>query len=157
MVPSALYLLRRNIAELLRTRKESQHSLAFSLGHDKSWLNKFLNGEREIQLRDLDKVADFFGLSPYQLFQPGITAFTERRLGTERRTGRDRRVGHAARQALRVDSDVQRAHPRRKGEAYALSSNEMALIDHARELAPADFEAFMQVLGAKHKRLHKKA
>jgi hypothetical protein len=69
MSPNALYLLRRNITDLLLTRKESQHSLAFSIGHHKTWLNKFLNGDREIQFKDLDGIANFFGLQAYQLYR----------------------------------------------------------------------------------------
>ena len=69
---SALYIIRTNIAGLLTTRHQSQVDLASWLRKDKSWINKFLNGTREIQLKDLDRIADFFGLATYQLFQPGV-------------------------------------------------------------------------------------
>lgn len=91
-------LLRRNLQSLLDARRESQASLAQYLGKDKSWINKFLTGTRdELQLQDLDRIADFFGLATYQLFTPGISALTERRIGGERRSGRERRVGHQIR------------------------------------------------------------
>jgi hypothetical protein len=51
----------------------------------------FTNDERNLPLKYLDRIADFFGLATYQLFQPGISARYERRKA-ERRTGRDRRV-----------------------------------------------------------------
>lgn len=89
----ATSVMRSNISALLTARRESQTELARWLKHSRSWINKFLNGERQIQMKDLDRVASFFGIAPYQLFQPGIGQLTERRHG-DRRTGRDRRVGH---------------------------------------------------------------
>jgi hypothetical protein len=101
----ALYLLKQNLRTLLWKRKEDQVTLAKHVGHTKAWINKFLSpnppppGEKEpaISLRDLDRIADFFGLAPYQLFQPGISALTERRTSADRRSGQDRRIGHTAR------------------------------------------------------------
>jgi hypothetical protein len=142
MSPNALYLLRRNITDLLLTRKESQHSLAFSIGHHKTWLNKFLNGDREIQFKDLDGIANFFGLQAYQLFQPGISQLTERRKGKDRRTGRDRRIGHAGREYLRVDAAIGTAHPRR--DTITLTGTELQLIEQLRQQPP---DAIEHVLG----------
>lgn len=142
MSPNALYLLRRNITALLLARKESQQSLAFSLGHHKTWLNKFLNGDREIQFKDLDKIADFFGISAYQLFQPGIADLTERRSGKDRRSGRERRIGHTGRAFLRVDAAVGTAHPRR--DTITLTGTELQLIEHLRQQPP---DATERVLG----------
>jgi hypothetical protein len=107
---TALTLLRRNIEALLEGRKESQTTLAFALSHDKSWLNKFLRGSREIQFSDLDKIAQFIGVATYQLFQPGISALTERRSQLARRSGRDRRVGHSVRAVLETREEVERGH-----------------------------------------------
>jgi len=90
----AINQLRENVKALLRVRKEDQKTLAFALGRHPTTINKFLKGTREIQLQDLDRMADFFGLATYQLFQPGISLLTERRQGSDRRTGRERRVGH---------------------------------------------------------------
>jgi len=92
-----LEVIRRNISAILSAQQASQTSLAFALGKDKSWINKFINGHRSIQLRDLDQIAGFFGLDTYRLLQPGIAATTERRSGTERRTGTERRIGHQQR------------------------------------------------------------
>ena len=158
MVPSALYLLRRNITDLLRARHETQKSLAFAVGHDKSWLNKFLNGGRGIQMKELDRIADFFGLAPYQLFQPGITGLTERRGATDRRSGRERRVGHVAREMRNLDAVVAKAHPRRGSrEAVAISPSEHLLIEHARQLTPTEFEGLLTMVGAARKKDRRKA
>ena len=72
----ALYVIRENIRSLLVARKEDQAALAQHCGHDRSWLNKFLNSGRGIQLKDLDLIAGFFGIEPYQLFQPGISSLS---------------------------------------------------------------------------------
>lgn len=101
----SLYILRENIRKLLLVRREEQKALAEWCGHDKSWMNKFLNEGRGIRVGDFDKIASFFGVEPYQLFQPGISAITERRTSTDRRTGQERRVGHAGRQFAMLASE----------------------------------------------------
>ncbi len=110
----ALHLIRTNISALLYARKQSQVDLASWMRRDKSWLNKFLNGTREVQLKDLDRIADFFGLATYQLFQPGVSPATERRSGRERRSGHDRRVSHAHREMQALAHELDRVRPRRK-------------------------------------------
>lgn len=102
----ATVIMRENVRSLLSARKESQADLAKWLRHDRSWINKFLNGERQMQMKDLDRVADFFGIATYQLFQPGISALTERRK-RDRRVGRERRIGHTMRELelLRTAAD----------------------------------------------------
>ncbi len=109
----AQFILRENIKALLRTRKEDEINLARWLDHDKSWINKILNGHREMQIEDFDRVADFFGIATYQLFQPGISQVTERRSGRDRRAGRDRRVSNAQRHLASVASEIDRLRPRR--------------------------------------------
>lgn len=109
----ALHLIRTNISGLLYQRKQSQADLAGWLHKDKSWMNKFLNGSRQIQLKDLDRIADFFGLVTYQLFQPGVVPGSERRRGRDRRSGHDRRVSHAHRQLTTVATEIERVRPRR--------------------------------------------
>lgn len=85
-------LLLHNIRELLIVRRRDQRELAKWVGHHETWLSKILQQSRGIRLQDVDKIADFFGLTTYQLFQPGISALTERRRG-DRRAGRERRNG----------------------------------------------------------------
>lgn len=104
---SAIVQLRLNVEDLLRERKESQKALADHMRVHKTTINKFLKGTREIQLADLDAMATFFGVSTYQLFQPGISLLTERRVA-KRRSGRDRRIGHDARQAMSLSATLPR-------------------------------------------------
>jgi transcriptional regulator with XRE-family HTH domain len=87
----ANYLLVENIRALLAARGEDDKALAMWCGHKPAWLSKIMSGERGIKLPDLDRVADFFGLTVAQLFQHGISPLTERRRA-ERRSGKDRRV-----------------------------------------------------------------
>lgn len=94
----APFIVRQNLGSLLAGRKETAAALARYVGKHKTWMSQFLTGKRsELQLSDLDKIADFFGIATYQLFQPGISTLTERRSRTDRRTGRDRRIGHDVR------------------------------------------------------------
>ena len=95
-------LLRHNIDTLLRARGQTRHDLAFACGRTDAWLSKILSEKRTAQanglpVKYLDKIADFFGIATYQLFQPGISPLTERRSGRDRRTGLDRRVSNAQR------------------------------------------------------------
>lgn len=95
----SLHILRQNVNSLLGARKESASLLAQYLGFKhRSSMTKFLKNNRAgFEMWRLDKLADFFGLPVYQLFQPGISRLTERRSGFDRRTGQERRVGHAGR------------------------------------------------------------
>lgn len=105
-------LLAENIAALLRERGQKQKDLAAWCRHSEVWISAILSGKRSAHLKDLDRIADFFGIATYQLFQPGISRFTERRKGVERRTGHDRRVGHAFRIMGDVASDIESARKR---------------------------------------------
>lgn len=87
----AEYLLIQNIRALLAARGVDDKALAMYCGHKPAWLSKILSGERGIGLPDLDKVADFFGLTASQLLQQGISPLTERRRA-ERRSGDERRA-----------------------------------------------------------------
>lgn len=104
-------LLSQNIRSLLLKRKQDQRELAMWAGHHETWISKILNGGRGLRLKDLDKIADFFGLTVHQLFSPGISEYTERRRG-ERRSGRDRRGGRDRRERESVAD--RRPAPRRR-------------------------------------------
>jgi transcriptional regulator with XRE-family HTH domain len=112
----AIHQVRENVKALLRERKENQKDLAFAIKRHPTTINKFLQGTREIQLEDLDGIADFFGIQPYELFQPGGYALSERRSGLERRTGKERRVGEARRVMLHIATEVFRIS--RKGQPH---------------------------------------
>lgn len=95
-------LLRHNIRVLLRARGLTQHDIAFAFNKSDAWIAKILSDKsdaddpqkqkRDLPMKHLDALADFFGLSPYQLLQPGISPMTERRSPMDRRAGKDRRA-----------------------------------------------------------------
>jgi transcriptional regulator with XRE-family HTH domain len=94
----ASYLLKQNINSLLKARGQSQRDLANWCRRTESWLSQiFTNEDRGIPIKYLDRIADFFGIATYQLFQPGISPLTERRKGGDRRKG-ERRVSHLTNQ-----------------------------------------------------------
>lgn len=107
-------LLANNIAALLAGRHHTQKELAVWCRHSEVWISKILRGERQLGVKDLDRIADFFGIATYQLFQPGISPLTERRSGKDRRKNHERRVGHAHRTMLAVQVEVERARPERR-------------------------------------------
>ncbi len=92
-------LLESNIDALLKARRQSRHDLARYCRRSDGWLSKILSDDAEtkrgLPLKYLDRIADFFGIATYQLFQPGISPLTERRTGVSRRSGRDRRISNA--------------------------------------------------------------
>lgn len=89
-------LLVQNIRVLLQGRGLSQRDLAKWVGHHETWLSKILKADRGLKLKEVDRVADFFGMEAYQLLSPGISV--ERRRG-QRRSGRERREATDRRQA----------------------------------------------------------
>lgn len=94
----AHFLLKKNIDTLLHKRGHSRRELAAYCRRSESWLSQiFTNEDRNVPLKYLDRIADFFGLATFQLFQPGISPLTERRTGQERRSGQDRRISAARR------------------------------------------------------------
>lgn len=106
-VLKAPFVIRQNLSALLAARKETPSALARYVGKHKTWISQFLTGKRdELQLGDLDKIAAFFGIATYQLFQPGISRLTERRSSIERRTGQERRVGHNRRLLESLQSEL---------------------------------------------------
>lgn len=92
-------LLELNIDALLRARGQKRTDLAKYCRRTDGWLSKILSDDqgtkRGMPLKYLDRIADFFGIATYQLFQPGISALGERRSGFERRRSRDRRISAA--------------------------------------------------------------
>lgn len=85
-------LLKGNVDALLQARHQTRHDLAQWCRRSDAWLSKILGKDnRNLPLEYLDRIADFFGLAAYQLFQPGITGLLERRK-SDRRSGKDRRI-----------------------------------------------------------------
>lgn len=107
-------LLVENIQHLLRKRGHRQKELAEWCGHTETWLSSIFRGERQFRITDFDRIADFFGIATYQLFQPGIAPITERRKpNSDRRSGEDRRVSKAHRTMLELRDAIDEARPRR--------------------------------------------
>lgn len=86
------YLIVENLRALIAARNLNEKDVAFAVGHSGPWISKILSYDRQIKLKDLDKLADFFGLTTSELVCHGISKLTERRRG-ERRSGHDRRGG----------------------------------------------------------------
>jgi hypothetical protein len=94
-------LIKANIDALLRLHGKTRKDLAQWCFKSESWISKVMKEERrEFATTDLDRIADFFGKEPYQLFLPGASQETERRSAVDRRGGRERRVGHQYRLML---------------------------------------------------------
>lgn len=123
-------LLKHNIDALLRGRHQTRHDLAQWCRRSDPWLSKILsespgnNQSRSVPLKYLDRIADFFGIATYQLFQPGISGLTERRSGRDRRTGLDRRISQAEHGRL----------PQRMPDMETVTPGERALLARIRRL-----------------------
>lgn len=100
-------LLVMNIRALLSTRRMDAGALAQWCGHKAPWISKILSLERGVQVKDLGRIADFFGLEVCDLFQHGITPLTERRRA-QRRSGGERRTPIERRQPT---GNIGRLHP----------------------------------------------
>lgn len=97
VVVSSLYLVKQNIRTLLKARGQDQKDLARWCRRTESWISQILTKpDRGFSIKEMDRIADFFGLATYQLFQPGLSHMTERRQGKERRAGADRRLSRVS-------------------------------------------------------------
>ena len=146
-------LLADNLRALIHERRAKQYELARWCGHSEVWISQILRNERTVTVKDLDRIADFFGLQPYHLFQPGIHGVAERRSGTDRRSGKERRKNAPVRTALDVGADVQLAHPRGR----PLTEAELALLKHFRRSTPQVQELTLLAAGAPPSQKRKRA
>src|SRR3990167_5291086 len=131
----ANHLLKSNIDTLLHKRGQTRRDLAMwvrqSIEKRKvdPWISHiFTNPDNEFQMKYLDRIADFFGLAVYQLFQPGISHLTERRAGHERRSGQDRRIN------ARLPGEQRTIH------GVSLSSDDVAVLKDLHELKNEDYQ-----------------
>lgn len=105
---SADHLLAENVRALLAADPRSQSDLAQWCRHSSVWVSQFLTGKRKWKVEDLDRVADFFNLSTFQLFQPGIAnSNTERRIG-QRRQREERRRTQSERELRKTQAELAR-------------------------------------------------
>jgi len=132
----ALPLLKHNIDTILKARHLTRRDLA-------QWVRQSMNNkiidpwishifgkpDAEFQMKYLDRIAEFFGLPVYQLFQPGISALTERRK-SNRRTGRDRRISAMN---LRVQESLSQ-------QVAGISADDIALLATIKTLSASSRE-----------------
>lgn len=121
-------LVKTNVAALLKIHHKHQKDLAQWCHRGESWISKiFKEQRREFPNKYLDRIADFFGLATYQLFQPGISRESERRR-TNRRIGKERRISAELRLMQETAAEVDRVRPvtgtsRHADEARAIATN----------------------------------
>jgi transcriptional regulator with XRE-family HTH domain len=124
--------LKENLDALLRTHHLTRKDLAQWCHKTESWISKIFKEERrEFSIKALDRIADMFGLVPYQLFLPGVAAITERRRG-ERRNPRERRQGHAQRQMIGLASNIDAHRSPGKGRLHVAAAS--PLVEELRRL-----------------------
>lgn len=88
----AYALMKANVDAVLKARGIAREELSKLCHRDPSWASKILtNDKRWFPMPYWDRICSILGLEPYQLMQPGISAYTERRRH-QRRSGRDRRI-----------------------------------------------------------------
>lgn len=86
-------LMKHNIDAILKARGQTRKDLAAWCRRGESWISKIMKeDQREFPMKYFDRIADFCGISAYQLLQPGISHLTERRSGRDRRMLHDRRI-----------------------------------------------------------------
>jgi hypothetical protein len=114
-------LLSMNIRALLAARRMDAIALASWCGHKAPWISKILSLERGVQVKDLGRIADFFGLDVCDLFQRGITPLTERRR-VQRRSGGERRSIIDRRQPK---GNIGKLHPDTLTDPFSRSRNKV--------------------------------
>jgi hypothetical protein len=121
MAMKALPLLKANIAALLVVQKKRPIELARHCRRSKSWMSHVMNiPTRNVEWKDLDRIADFFGCSAYDLLTPGFASHHgERRSGFDRRTVQDRRLLPSQRAMLTPDALAAHLEKRAHGESAA--------------------------------------
>lgn len=133
-------MLVENVSALLKRNSLSQHDLAQWCRRSDVWVSQFFTGKRGWKIDDLTRVADLFGLEPYQLFMPGIVETTERRSGRDRRSDKDRRQIPAQRAMLRASQEIDAHRPPRKEPNYA------AAMSSIRQLAAESEKLYQRIL-----------
>jgi lambda repressor-like predicted transcriptional regulator len=131
-------LLRHNIDALLKKRGQSRRDLAQWCRRSESWLSQiFTKPERDLPLKYLDRIADFFGIDTFQLFQPGISPLLERRK-RDRRSGRDRRLA------------IMQSHIREQVSSVvaSLTPDDVADVIRLRALSPESRDVLRQSIQA---------
>lgn len=87
---TAADVLRRRVNALLEHSGRTRKDFAIYLGKQPSWSTEFFQGRHGATLKDLDRMARFFGVSVPQLFEIDGHRFRERRRGERRSLDRRR-------------------------------------------------------------------
>lgn len=93
MAVTALDILRRRVDALLHHSGHTRKDLAIYMRKQPSWTTDFLLGHNGVRLKDLDRLARFFGISVPSLFELDGYRFRDRRRGERRGNVKDRRAG----------------------------------------------------------------
>jgi hypothetical protein len=122
--------LKANVDAILKARGQTREDLSKWCRREVSWASKILNDpNRWFPNPYLDRVADFCGLQVYQLFQPGISPLTERRV-RDRRTGKDRRMRGVSHHVRETVSQM----------VATMTEQDIATLIRLRALSPPDRE-----------------
>ena len=91
-------ILRRRLQSLLDHSGHTRKEMAAYLGKSTSWSTDFFHGRHGVTIKDLDRLARFFGVSVPSLFELDGYRFRDRRRGQrrgaalpDRRSGKERR------------------------------------------------------------------
>lgn len=92
--PKVSDILRARINHLFFVSGRKQVEMADYLHVSETRITQMLKGDRAIHVNDLDRIAQFFGMSVADLFMIDGEKFRERRVGPrDRRSRKDRRSG----------------------------------------------------------------
>lgn len=97
---TATEILRRRIGALLHVSGRTRKDFAIYVGKSPSWATEFFQGRHGATLKDLDRMARFFGVSVPQLFELDGYRFRDRRRGQRRCMTKDRRSGEDRRKSV---------------------------------------------------------
>src|SRR5688572_26817352 len=92
-------LLRRRVQALLDHSGHTRKALALYMGKTPSWTTDFMHGRHSVTLKDLDRLARFFGVSVPSLFEFDGYRFRDKRKAQRRSGPADRRINHDRRKA----------------------------------------------------------
>src|SRR4051812_7014537 len=74
---TANYVLKQNIDALLKQRGATRKDLAFVCKRTESWISKIFRApDKALPMQYYDRIADFLGVSVYELFRPGTSTMT---------------------------------------------------------------------------------
>lgn len=67
-----LLLIRNRISQLLSAKDISEYEFSLTLGKNKSYINKIVNGISNPSIKELLNICECLDIAPYDLFEPTI-------------------------------------------------------------------------------------